>query len=103
MTDRSAGTDQYAAFARRMLRAYSRRARLGQVDINALVQLRQIQAELDEQMSETVAALRSETGGSYSWAQIGDALGVTRQAAQKRFGSADDAARRPGGQPSVLR
>jgi hypothetical protein len=36
-----------------------------------------------------------------SWAQIGDKLGTTRQAAQQRFGG--DGARRPGGQQGCWR
>ncbi|MBI2703976.1 MAG: hypothetical protein HYX32_01610 [Actinobacteria bacterium] len=40
--------------------------------------------DLDESVREQVAELRSR---SVSWARIGEALGVTRQAAQQRFGS----------------
>lgn len=72
-------------------------------DIDALVQLREIQAELDEQTALVVRALRSEAGGGHSWAEIGDALGITRAAAFKRYGGAEGDVRRPGGQPSHLR
>ena len=48
-----------------------------------------------------VAYLRSEEGGAYSWADIGEALGMTRQSAQGRFGG--EGARQPGGQPAHLR
>ena len=40
-------------------------------------------AELDEAISQAVAGLR-ETG--YSWTEIAARLGVTRQAAQQRWG-----------------
>lgn len=88
----------------RCLRKFGPRVASGHLpDIDALVQLRQIQEELDEQTAQVVRALRSEAGGSHSWAEIGAALGITRAAAFKRYGGAETDARRVGGQPSNLR
>ncbi len=102
--ERRAGSRQYAAMLKRMLRAHGRRVMSGDLpDIDALAQLREIQAELDEQTAQVVRALRSEAGGSHSWAEIGAALGITRAAAYKRYGGAETDGRRPGGQPSHLR
>ena len=75
--------DEYAAFARRVLRAYSRRIALG--DIEALTLLVILADDLDDNISQAVKGLR-EFG--YSWAEIGSRLGITRQAAQQRWGHA---------------
>jgi hypothetical protein len=74
--------DEYAAFARRILRAYSRR--IAQGDIDALADMADLAAEIDTAMSQAVAGLRAR---GYSWAEIGTRLGITRQAAQQRWGS----------------
>jgi hypothetical protein len=62
-----------------------------QVRIEALSQLVEIQTMLDEQLHEAVRRLRSEEGGARTWREIGDSLGITRQAAQQRFGRVKDA------------
>jgi hypothetical protein len=74
--------DEYAAFARRVLRAYSRRIALG--DIEALTLLVILADDLDEATRRAITGLR-ESG--YSWAEIGSRLGITRQAAQQRWGT----------------
>jgi hypothetical protein len=74
--------DEYAAFARRVLRAYSRR--IAQGDIDALEDMRDLAAEINTTMAEAVAGLRER---GYSWAEIGLRLHITRQAAQQRWGS----------------
>ena len=67
---------------RRVLRGLGRRVSDGDpVDLAAAVALR---SELDAIIRASVRQMR-ETHG-YSWAQIGDELGVTRQAAYQRFG-----------------
>ena len=71
----------YAAFARRILRAYARRISAG--DIDALADITILAADIDNAIRHAVTGLR-ETG--YSWAEIGARLGVTRQAAQQRWG-----------------
>jgi hypothetical protein len=75
--------DDYAAFARRILRAYARRIADG--DVEALTLMLGLSAEIDSAISEAVTGLR-EFG--YSWAEIGARLGITRQAAQQRWGRA---------------
>ena len=69
--------------------------------IDSLHSLAVISRMHEEVMAELVKFLRSEKGGSHSWAEIGDALGITRQSAQGRFGG--EGARTTGGQPSHLR
>jgi hypothetical protein len=73
--------DEYAAFAWRVLRAYSRRIAAG--DIDALTGMADLAAEIDTAMAEAVTGLREQ---GYSWADIGTRLGITRQAAQQRWG-----------------
>jgi hypothetical protein len=73
--------DEYAAFARRILRAYSRR--IGQGDIDALADMADLAAEIDTAIGQAVKGLRER---GYSWAEIGLRLGITRQAAQQRWG-----------------
>ena len=75
--------DEYAAFARRVLRAYARRVATG--DVEALTLMLGLSAEIDDAISQAVTGLR-EFG--YSWAEIGSRLGVTRQAAWQRWGRA---------------
>jgi hypothetical protein len=73
--------DDYAAFAHRILRAYARRIADG--DVEALTLMLGLSAEIDTAIGQAVQGLR---GCGYSWAEIGSRLGVTRQAAQKRWG-----------------
>jgi hypothetical protein len=73
--------DAYAAFARRILRAYSRRVATG--DIEALADLVQLADHIETAIQDAVIGLR-EFG--YSWAEIGTRLGVSKQAAQQRWG-----------------
>jgi hypothetical protein len=75
--------DQYAAFVRRVIAAYSRRIAAG--DIDAISDMTRIAAELDDAITEAVTGLRA---AGYSWADIAARLGVTRQAAQQRWGRA---------------
>jgi len=73
--------DEYAAFARRVLRAYARRVADG--DVEAFTLMLGLSAEIDTAISQAVTGLR---GFGYSWAEIGSRLGITRQAAQQRWG-----------------
>src|SRR5215468_5644246 len=73
--------DEYAAFARRVLRAYARR--VGDGDVEALTLMLGLSAEIDDAIAQAVRGLR---GFGYSWAEIGSRLGITRQAAQQRWG-----------------
>lgn len=84
----------------RLLRAWVRRAR-HEGDLDALAALARHRDEVDAHLIDMVALLRAEPW-SYSWQQIADALGCSRQAAQQRWHKAGGA-RRPGGQPGDLR
>jgi hypothetical protein len=75
--------DDYAAFARRVLRAYARRVADG--DVEALIAMTGLAAEIDTAIGQAVTGLRAF---GYSWAEIGSRLGITRQAAQQRWGQA---------------
>jgi hypothetical protein len=73
--------DEYAAFIRRILRAYSRR--VGDGDVEALALMLDLAKEIDTAITEAVKGLRD---CGYSWAEIGARLGITRQATQQRWG-----------------
>ena len=74
--------DAYAAFARRILAAYARRVATG--DVEALTAMTGLARDIDTAIGNAVTGLR---GYGYSWAEIGTRLGVTRQAAQQRWGA----------------
>ncbi len=76
--------DEYALFARRVLRAYGRRIAGG--DIDAIADLGGLLGEVETALSRAVTGLRDTHG--YSWAEIGLRLGVTRQAVHQRWGDA---------------
>jgi hypothetical protein len=89
---------EFAAFLRRILRAYARRVAAG--DLDALGDLARLREELDGHLTDAVAALRNDW--AYSWQEIAQVLGISRQAAQQRWRKAGGA-RQPGGQPGHLR
>ena len=72
--------DEYAAFARRVLRAYGRRITQG--DIDAITELNDLFEEVESALGRAVLGLRLL---GYSWADIGKRLGVTRQSAHERW------------------
>ena len=76
-----AESDEYGSFVRRIMRAYGRR--VADRDIEGLAGLAQLQTELTAQIKDTAQALQAQ---GYSWAEIGRVLGVSKQAAQQRFG-----------------
>ena len=78
--------DEYAAFVRRAVAAYARRVASG--DVEALRDLVGLSADLDTALVNAVKGLRAF---GYSWADIGDRLGISRQAAQQRWGGDRDA------------
>ncbi|PZF90065.1 hypothetical protein [Micromonospora deserti] len=73
--------DAFAAFARRIIRAHGRRVATG--DIEALRDLVALSANLDGAIGEAVIGLRAF---GYSWSEIGTRLGISKQAAQQRWG-----------------
>ena len=73
---------EYAAFARRILRAYARRIATG--DVDALEDMTALADDIEDAIRQAITGLRDF---GYSWAEIGLRLGVTRQAAQQRWGN----------------
>ncbi len=73
--------DEYAAFTRRIIRAYARRVATG--DVEALTDMVALASVLDDAIAEAVTGLRSH---GYSWAEIAARLGISKQAAQQRWG-----------------
>lgn len=87
----------YADFVRRVLERLGER--VGEGDIDALPDLLALRDVVDREAAKAVAALRSHPH-LYSWRQIGDRLGISRQAAMQRWPQQDKSqARQPGGQP----
>ncbi|WFE51459.1 hypothetical protein [Micromonospora sp. WMMD1155] len=73
--------DAFASFARRIIRAHGRRVATG--DVEALRDLIALSSVIDDAIGEAVIGLRAF---GYSWAEIGSRLGISRQAAQQRWG-----------------
>ncbi|PZS26636.1 MAG: hypothetical protein DLM59_17890 [Pseudonocardiales bacterium] len=73
--------DDYAAFLRRAVAAHGRRVACG--DVEALAALLALAEDVDTAAAQGVAGLRA---AGYSWAEIAARVGVTRQAAQQRWG-----------------
>jgi hypothetical protein len=73
--------DEYAAFLRRVIAAYSRRVAAG--DIEAITDMAALVGYLDQAIRDAITGLR---GYGYSWADIALRLGITRQGAQQRWG-----------------
>jgi hypothetical protein len=70
----------YAAFVRRAVRGLGYRAAMD--DLESAEYLRAIEADLEEAWCRAVAGWR---GAGYTDGQIGDQLGITRQAIQFRW------------------
>ena len=77
--------DEYAAFLRRVIRAYSRRVASG--DIEAISAMARLADDLEEATRQAITGLR---GSGYSWADIAMRLGITRQGAQQRWADRKD-------------
>ncbi|MGD9530672.1 MAG: hypothetical protein AB7V44_28325 [Pseudonocardia sp.] len=73
--------DDYAAFTRRILAAHGRRIAHG--DIEGLAALAHLAQDIDTALHTAIDGLRA---AGYSWADIADRLGITRQAAHQRWG-----------------
>lgn len=73
-------TPQYAAFCRRVIRAYARRvAAADEVDLADMLAVRD---EMDAAIRAAVAGMRER---GEAWSYIAEGLGTTRQAAQQRY------------------
>ena len=79
---RTVDNSEFDGFARRIVRAYARRVATG--DIEALVALRQLASTVETATADAVQGLRSL---GHSWADIAARLGMSRQAAQTRWGA----------------
>ncbi|WP_433652082.1 hypothetical protein ACQP2C_06355 [Micromonospora zamorensis] len=73
--------DEFAAFGRRIIRAHGRRVATG--DVEALRDLVALSSVIDDAIGEAVIGLRAF---GYSWSEIGSRLGISKQAAQQRWG-----------------
>ena len=73
--------DEYGAFVRRIIRAYARRVATG--DVEALRDMTALSGLLDDAINDAVKGLRAH---GYSWAEIADRLGISRQAAHQKWG-----------------
>ena len=77
--------DEYAAFLRRVIRAYSRRVAAG--DVEAISTMVRLSDELEDATRQAITGLRA---CGYSWADIAMRLGITRQGAQQRWADTKD-------------
>lgn len=86
---------------RRMLDALTVRATEG--DLEAIEELAKLQDAATDALGLAIAGARANPGIGYSWAQIAQALGVSRQGAFQRFGSymAPDLVKTPCGLPKL--
>ncbi|WP_210413916.1 hypothetical protein [Protaetiibacter larvae] len=76
-------TTDYLAMLRRMIAAGGKRvAEADEVELGELVSL------FDDLEAAVQLAVDGQRAGGSSWAQIGAGLGITRQAAQMRWGRA---------------
>jgi hypothetical protein len=73
--------EEFDAFTRRILRAYARRVASG--DVEALRSMVTLSTEVDAVITLAVLGLRQIP---FSWAEIAERLGTSRQAAQMRYG-----------------
>lgn len=75
-------TTEYIAMLRRMVRGLGRRVANG--DPGDLADAIRLQQELDVVIREAVSVMRESSG--FSWQQLADELGVSKQAAQQKYG-----------------
>lgn len=80
-------TPEFGAMVRRMVKAYGARVAAG--DIESLADLVALRADVDRHISVAAAALHADTDEhpGYSWTEIAQVLGISRQAARQRFGA----------------
>jgi hypothetical protein len=72
--------DDYARFVRRVITAYGRRIASG--DIEGLATLAGLAHDLDDVLEHAILGLRDS---GFSWNDIANRLGVSRQAAHQRW------------------
>jgi hypothetical protein len=71
---------EYAAFCRRILAAHARRIADG--DIDGLAALVTLAGDVDQAINDAVRGIRA---AGYSWTDVANRLGITRQAARQRW------------------
>lgn len=76
---RQVETSEYVGMMRRVIRALGRRAA---DDVDALAEFQGLARELDAAMAQ---AARDCHAAGYSWTEIANALGTSRQNARQRF------------------
>lgn len=72
---------EFTAFGKRIIRAHGRRVATG--DVEGLRDLLSLSEAVDEAVAEATRGLR---GHGYSWTDIAQRIGLTRQAARQRLG-----------------
>ncbi len=82
-TPRVVENAEYVAMVRRVLRRLGQRA--GE-DPTALRDLAELAADVNAALTNAVDAARNQSTPPYSWSEIGRELGVSKQAAQQRYG-----------------
>jgi len=81
MGRREVDTTAYVDFARRIIRAAG--DRVGRGDDWELGELTSLRDDLERAIARAVEGQRAQ---GHSWAYVGDGLGISRQAAQQRYG-----------------
>lgn len=76
---------EFIAFSRRIMRALA--TRLGDADPEDLAEMLELSRTLDAAIG---AAVRGQRAAGFSWAEIAAPLGISRQAAQQRWGKLAD-------------
>lgn len=79
---RRSENSEFTAFVKRIVKAHGKR--VASSDPEALADLVALRAELDEAIDTGITGLRA---GGYSWTQIAAPMGMTKQAAFKRWGN----------------
>lgn len=77
----SVETPEYAAMLERMIKAYGRR--VGDGDPVDLTRMAEVVEALEAATRVAVEGLRA---AGFSWREVGESLGMSKQAAQQRFG-----------------
>jgi hypothetical protein len=83
-TRRYKDNGEYARMMRRLLRAYGERMVLE--DPGELRALMELHSDVDAAIDRAARAFYTGNGGDFSWGEIGRQLGISRQAAQQRWG-----------------
>lgn len=77
-------TPEYSAMLERMIKAYGKRVGDGDpIDLARMVELRRV---FDEAL---VLAVRGQSSAGFSWREIAEGLGTSREAAFMRFRSSE--------------